>query len=384
MRWKSFGVVGGLVIGALAALGFTWPFGKRDGVLKLPGIVEIHEVRLGARVAGRVREVLVTEGDKVQAGQPLVVLDVPELHAQRKVLEAKLREARADYEKAVAGPRTPEKDAARAAVEVARAKLVKLEKGYRDEEKRQARSELSAARADEEYAYAEHKRELRIRAGSASAGTHVDNAQANLDRARGRVAAAKAKSEMMEAGSRQEDIVEARAEVARLEANEKLLRLGTRQEELDSAYARMGEVEGRIAELQVSLDEAIVRAAEPCVVEIVNVRKGDLAAASQPLVKVLRNADLWVKTYVPETELGKVKLGQEVQVTMDSYRGVRFAGKVVHIGAESEFTPRNVQTVDERRHQMFGVRVKVDDPQGHYKSGMAAEVYIPTGEPSTK
>ena len=92
MRRKSFGVVGALLVGALAALGFTWPFGKRDEVLKLPGIVEIHEVRLGARVAGRVREVLVTEGDKVQAGQPLVVLDVPELHAQRKVLEAKLRD----------------------------------------------------------------------------------------------------------------------------------------------------------------------------------------------------------------------------------------------------------------------------------------------------
>ena len=73
----------------------------------------------------------------------------------------------------------------------------------------------------------------------------------------------------------------------------------------------------------------------------------------------------------------KVRLNMAVEVTMDSYPRRRFSGKVVHIGAESEFTPRNVQTVDERRHQMFGVRVKIDDPQGLFKSGMAAEVHIP-------
>ncbi len=377
MRGKVIGVAAVLLVAVLATLGFNWPFGKREAVLKLPGIVEIHEVRLGARVAGRVKDVLVTEGDPVKAGDPLVVLDVPDLHARRKVLEAKVAQARAEHEKAQAGPRPQEKDAARAAVAAARAKLVKLEKGYRDEEKRQARSELEAAKADEELALAEMKRERRIRVTSAGSATNFDNAQANFDRARGRVAAAKARWEMLEAGSRQEDIVEARAEVERLEANEKLLRLGTRQEEIDAAYARLREAEGQLEELQVQLDEATVRAAEPCVVEIVSVRKGDLAVAGQPLVKVLRNADLWVKTYVPETELGKVRLGQEVQVMMDSFPGVRFAGKVVHVGAESEFTPRNVQTVDERRHQMFGVRVKIDDPAGRYKSGMAAEVYIP-------
>jgi membrane fusion protein YbhG len=94
-------------------------------------------------------------------------------------------------------------------------------------------------------------------------------------------------------------------------------------------------------------------------------------------VRVLRTGDLWVKTYVPETELGKVRLGSEVQVSMDAFPRVRFSGKVIHIGGESEFTPRNVQTVDERRHQMFGVRVKIEDTKGHFKSGMAAEVYIP-------
>jgi multidrug resistance efflux pump len=380
MRWKSLAVVGVLLVGALAGLGFTWPFGKRDEVLRLPGIVEIHEVLLGPRVAGRVKDVLVTEGDHVQAGQALVVLDVPELTVQRKVLEARIREARAELDKAKSGPRQQEKDAAEASVEAARARLLRLEKGYREEEKRHAKSELESARADVLLAQEELKRSARLARTTASSRTDYDNSHATLERMRGRVSAAKARADMLESGSRPEEITEARAEVTRLEANANLLQAGTRPEDIAVAEARLLEAEARLEELKVNLDEAVIRAMEPCQIEIVNVRKGDLAVASRPVVKVLRNADLWVKTYVPETELGKVQLGQDVQVTMDSFPRVRFPGRVVHIGAESEFTPRNVQTVNERRHQMFGVRIKIEDPRGLFKSGMAAEVYIPVGK----
>jgi multidrug efflux pump subunit AcrA (membrane-fusion protein) len=92
---------------------------------------------------------------------------------------------------------------------------------------------------------------------------------------------------------------------------------------------------------------------------------------------VLRADDLWVKVYVPETELGKVRLHQEVEVTIDSYPGRTFAGTVVQVASASEFTPRNVQSADERRHQVFGIKVRVPDPQGVFKSGMAAEVILP-------
>lgn len=377
MRGKAIAIVAVLLLGVGAGLGFWWPFGKRDEVLKLPGIVEIHEVRLGPRVAGRVKDVLVTEGDFVKADQPLVVLDVPELEAQRRVLEARVREAQADYAKAYAGPREQEKDAAKAAVAAAKARWQRLDKGYREEEKRHARSEHEAARADLTLAQEEYRREDRLRPTVAGKKADYDSAVANLDRARSRAQAAKAKLDMMETGMRPEEVAEAKAEVDRLDANERLLRAGTRPEEVDAAEARLLEAKGRLDEMMVNLREATVRAQEPCLVEIVNVRKGDLVLAGQPVAKVLRAADLWVKTYVPETDLGKLRLGQDVQVTMDSYPAVRFAGKVVHIGAESEFTPRNIQTVNERRHQMFPVRVKIDDPNGHYKSGMAAEVHIP-------
>jgi HlyD family secretion protein len=377
MRWKSLTLAGLLLAGVAAGLGFTWPFGKRDEVLKLPGIVEVHEVLLGPRVAGRVKEVHVIESDLLSEGMPLVTLEVPELEAQRETLRAKIEEAEADLLKAQNGPREQEKEAARSATAAARARLLRLEKGFRDEEKRQAKSEYDTARADEQLARQEFARETRLRRSGAGSQEHHDTAIANLDRSRGRVQMAKARHEMYEAGSRPEDVLEARAELKRLEAQERLLELGTRDEEKASARARLAEAKAKLAEVEVQVREAVVRAAEPCLVEVVNVRKGSLVQAGMPVAKVLRTADLWVKTYVPETQLGKLRLGQEVQVTMDSYPDARFAGRVTLIGAESEFTPRNVQTVDERRHQMFGVRVKIDDPQGRFKSGMAAEVYIP-------
>lgn len=377
MRGTVLAVVG-IVLGCvLAGLGFSWPFGRRDEFLRLPGIVEIHEVLLGPRIAGRVREVHVTEGDSLSEGMPLVTLDVPELFAQRDILRARVAEADAKLREAENGPRLQEKEAAHAAVTAARARLLRLERGFRDEEKRQAKSDLEALLAEEQLAREEFTRASRLVRAGASSRQELDTARSTLDRLHGRVEAARARHDMHQAGTRQEEILEARADVARLESQQKLLDLGTREEEKAAARARLAEAQARLAESEINLREAVVRTAEPCIVELVTVRKGSLVAAGQPVARILRTGDLWVKTYVPETQLGKLRLGQDVQVTMDSYPGRPFSGRVVFIGAESEFTPRNVQTVDERRHQMFGVRVKIDDPNGHYKSGMAAEVLIP-------
>jgi multidrug resistance efflux pump len=375
MRWKALLVAALLLGGVGAAMGFYWPFGRAPEVLEIPGIVEVHEVRLGPRVGGRVAEVLVGESDEVKAGQPLVRLETPELQAQRKVLQARVAEAKADLDRALNGARQEEKDAARAAMEAADARLKRLEKGSREEEKKQAQSDYEASLADEQLAAEEFQRLLRM--PRAATPAEKDVARANLERARRRLASARARHEMHVIGARPEDILEARAELRRFTAQWELLENGTRPEDRASAKARLGEAVGKLEELDVQIAEAVVRAAEPVVVELVTVRKGDLVQAGQPVVRVLRQADLWVKTYVPETELGKLRLGQDVQVSMDAYPRRRFAGKVVHIGSESEFTPRNVQTLDERRHQMFGVRVRIADPQGLFKSGMAAQVYVP-------
>ena len=204
-----------------------------------------------------------------------------------------------------------------------------------------------------------------------------DAALAARDRARGRLNSAKAALEMYTAGSRVEDIAEARAEYERGNARYMLLKRGTRDEDKAAAYAEMAKAQADLNEAETNLREATVIAPEKCLIEVLGVRPGDLVAANQPAIRALRADDLWVKVFAPSTELGKLRLNQPVEVTVDSHPGQRFHGEILHIAAISEFTPRNVQSADERKHQVFAVKVRVTDPDGVFKSGMAAEVFVP-------
>ena len=328
MRWKPILAVAGLLAAVLVALGFFWlpfPFRKEPETLRLPGVVEIQEVRLGSKIGGRVAEVLVYEGDIVQPEQVVVRFEAPELEAQRAQWQARLEQAQAEWEKAENGPRREEIAA--------------------------AKSEWESAEADFKLAREDFERMEKLYPGKGASRAEYDAARGARDRAKARAAAVKARLD--------------------------LLLAGTRPEEKAEAKARVAEHRAKLKEIDANLREATVRAAEEAVVEVVAVRKGDLVPASQPVVRVLRAADLWVRVYVPETDLGKVVKGQTVSVTVDAYPDRQFTGRIIQIAAESEFTPRNVQSVDERRHQVFGMKIRVDDPQGVFKAGMAAEVTIP-------
>src|SRR5262249_51957836 len=159
-------------------------------------------------------------------------------------------------------------------------------------------------------------------------------------------------------------VAEAEAEAARLRANYELLQAGTRSEDLAEAQARVAECKARLREIEANLSEAVLRAPDSALIEVLAVRKGDVVAPNQAVVRALRADDLWVKAFVPETQLGKLRLRQAVEVTCDCYPGERFSGAVVQIASVSEFTPRNVQSADERRHQVFAVKVRVADPAG--------------------
>ncbi len=377
-------LAGIVVIGVLAAAGgAAWllgPFRNQRATLVLPGTVEIQEVRLGSKVGGRVTLVSVREGDRVTAGQELVRFATPELDAQRDQLQAKLRAAEADLLKARHGPRPEEKAEAKAAVESAEARLQRLQNGWREEEKRQAKNEAEAADADLVQTKAEFERIDKLSktgGGATVTRSEWDAARANRDRAQRRYQAAMARYDMMMNGSRPEDLAEAAAEVARARAHFELLEHGTREEDLALAEATVAETRGKLAEVEVNRREAVVVAPGPAVVDVLAVRAGDLVPPNQPVVRILRDDDLWVKVFVPETELGKVRLNQPVEVTVDAYPGRPLPGSIDQIASVSEFTPRNVQSVDERKHQVFAIKVKVDNREGLFKSGMAAEVTIP-------
>ncbi len=378
VKHKNAGLLGLLAVALLTVVGcYFWNFAHRQSTLSLPGIVEIQEVRLGSKVGGRVEEVLVEEGDKVYPGQPLVKFQVPELEAQFVQARARLEAAQAELDRAVEGPREEEKRGAKAAAEAAHARLKRLQEGWRAEEKRQSASELEAAAAELRQAEEDLERVKKLYLQKSVARADYDAAQAVRDRAKGRANFAQARHDMVLTGSRKEDIEEADADWRKAKAKWEELEAGTRKEDLALARARVAEARGKLQELETSLKEALVLAPENALVEVVAVRKGDLVQPNQPVIRVLRAEDLWVKVYVPETELGKIRLQQEVAIKIDSYPDKRFAGKVQQIASISEFTPRNVQSVDERRYQVFAVKVRIDNPQGVFKAGMAAEVLLP-------
>jgi multidrug resistance efflux pump len=345
--------------------------------LVLPGVVEAQEVRLGSKVGGRVHEVHVLEGDRVEPGAPLVTLEVPELEAQQSQWRARLRSDIAALEKARNGPRREEIAAAAAAAAAAEARHARLKQGFREEEIREAKSDWLSAEADLKLAEENLGRYDALLRRNSTTQAQVDMARADFDRARGRAAAARAHYDLVMRGNRPEDVAEAAALLDQARANLDLLRAGTRAEDIAALEAQVEQTRARLREVEANLAEAVVRAPDRAVIDVLSVRKGDLIAPGQAVVRILRADDLWVKVFIPETDLGRVILGQAVEVTVDSHPGEHFPGRVVQIAHESEFTPRNIQSIDERRHQVFSAKVRVDEPRGVFKSGMAAEVTIP-------
>src|SRR5262249_13150236 len=161
----------------------------------------------------------------------------------------------------------------------------------------------------------------------AASRSEYDAARTALDRSRARDARAQR--------GRAEEITEAREEVKRLQAEADLLQEGTRYEDILQARATVSETRAKVRELKAQLAEAEVRTPNDprwkAVVEVLAVRPGDLVAPNQPLVRVLEASDQWVKVYVPETELGRVRKGQKVEVTVDSHGPKRFKGTVIHV-----------------------------------------------------
>ena len=150
---------------------------------------------------------------------------------------------------------------------------------------------------------------------------------------------------------------------------------GNRPEDIDAARAQLDADERQLAYLQRQRQETTVAAPAEGVIESMDLRPGDLVGANQPVAKMLEPDQLWVRVYVPEPELGRVRLGQKALLTVDTYPKRDFPGKVVEIRTQSEYTPRNVQTLDQRMDQVFGVKVAIDRAP-ELRPGMAATVRL--------
>ncbi|HUG42516.1 MAG TPA: HlyD family efflux transporter periplasmic adaptor subunit [Longimicrobiales bacterium] len=322
---RRIGVAAMLV--AVAALVAFLVFGSNRGetTLEASGTVEATESDLGFQLPGRIASVAVREGDLATRGAELARLEAADLEAR------------------VA--------AARAQAAAARAVLAELEAGARNEEVAQGRAGLRAAQRRVEDAARDLERARRLFEGGAvsrealdKAGTAYAVAEAALDQAREQLG-------VLETGPRPERVAAQRANVAAAEA--------------------------AVRQAEALVDQALIRAPFTGRVTIRHREAGETVQPGQPVVTLMDPDDRWVRIYIPEDRIGAVSVGQSATIRSDTYPDRSFEGRVVHVAREAEFTPRNVQTREERVKLVYAVRIAISgDPELVLKPGVPADVRL--------
>jgi HlyD family secretion protein len=351
-----------LILGGTAVYA-NW-FG-RDKELQGSGTVEARDIRVGSKVGGRIDKIFVREGDKVQPGQVLITFDDKELLAS-------LDQSRAAAEKAQRGFRPEEIAEARAAAAQAKADYELKRNGYRREDIDAAQADLDRAAADEVRSKLDYQRYEALAQKDLVSKQQRDTAEANWKMALAQQQNYQHKLDELKRGYRPEEIASAEAHYVETQATLEKYERGNRHEDVDLAKAAFSYDEARFRERQVVAPSAAT-------VEVLDVRPGDIIAPNTPVATLLEADQIYVRIYIPETELGRVQIGQKAEVRVDSFPKTVFDGVVEQINQQAEFLPRNVQTREERVHQVFGVKIRINDPAGHVLAGMAADVKLKAG-----
>ncbi|MBI3983475.1 MAG: HlyD family efflux transporter periplasmic adaptor subunit [Gemmatimonadetes bacterium] len=291
------------------------------------GTVEATEADLGFQTPGRIDTILVTEGQAVAAGARLATLDRAELDARRR--------------------------SAIAQVASARARLTELEAGFRPEEVAQGR------------------------AGERAAGQRLANARAELERTRRLFDGGAVSRSVLDQATTAHDVAEAEHERARQQLD--LLERGARTEQITAQRALLAQAEASVAQLDAALDGAAIEAPFAGVVTVRHREPGETVSAGAPVVTLMNPNDRWLRIYVRGDEVGRLALGRPASISADAYPDRTYTGEVTFIASEAEFTPRNVQTTEDRVKLVYRVKVKVTgDPQLDLKPGLPADVRIQT------
>ena len=375
MKWVSLSVMACAAIFYISCANVGFGFRKEDPLL-FSGTIETREIRVGSKVGGRVTEVLALEGQETKAGQTIVRFDIAELEAQRLQAEAKIAQQAARLERMRRGSRPEEKAQASAATETTRANLEAVRNGPRPEEIEQARASLAAAEADLNNADVSFQRARKLYSTDDASRQELDEAKFRLDNARAKRDAEKKRLDLLLNGSRKEDIRAAEERFRQAQEAERLVIAGPRAEEIADARAQLAEAKAKLEEIKVQIAEGEVKSPANSIVEVLPVRPGDLITPNQTIARLLEKDQIYIRVYVPEPKLGLIKVGQKAKIKVDTFADRAFDGVIEQINTQGEFTPRNVQSRNERSHLVFGVKVRIDNREGLLKPGMAADVTL--------
>src|SRR5581483_11185758 len=258
----------------------------------------------------------------------------------------------------------------------ATAALQQAKAGARSEEIAAARARLAAAQAAADKAQADVERTRKLFAAQAISKAESDNAEIALQSANANRDAQKQMLTELENGVRNEELQQAAGRAAEANASAKLVSSGARVEDLRAARGVVTAAQGRLDQIKTAIDELTIRAPRAGRIEALSLRPGDILPPASTAATILEEDQLYVRVYIPETRLGLIKVGDEVPVKVDTWPDRAFKGKVEHIASVGEYTPRNLQTADERANQVFAVRVGLVEGRQDLRAGMAASVDV--------
>src|SRR5438132_8329777 len=362
MNGKRIAILVSVVVIAVTAGILYGGWFHRDNALQGSGTVEARNIRVGSKIGGRIDKLLVREGDTVEAGQVLMTFDDKELLAS-------LAQSRASAEKAKRGYRPEEIAEARASAQQAKADSDMRKNGYRKEDIAAAQADVDRAAADEMRTRLDFQRYEALAQKDLVSKQQRDTAEANWKVAVAQKESARHKLDELQRGYRPEEIASAEAHYHQAQASLEKLERGNRREDVEVAKAAYAYDQARFRERQVTAPSAAT-------VEVLDVRPCDLIAPNTPVATLLENDRFYVRIYIHDTEVGRFKVGQKAEVRVDSFPHTAFDGVVEQINQQAEFLPRNVQTREERVHQVIGIKIHVNDPAGRVLAGMAADVKL--------
>jgi HlyD family secretion protein len=378
-----------LVLGVIVAVWYAFRTSgrTRSSDIVVSGNIELDEVTIAFKTAGRLIERAVDEGDRVKKGQVVARLDREQLQAQRErevagLVSAESQLAQSEtslaWQKASLVADLEQKNADLASAE---ARLLELKNGSRPQEIEEVKaavastaSELDRARRDWERAQTLYKNDDISTAQYDQYRTRWQGTEAALNQVKQREA-------LVLAGPRTEQIDAASAQVMRTRGALKMseansLELRRRQQELAVRRAEIARCKANLALIDSQLSDTI--ATSP-VDGVVLVKAADVGEILSPGTTVVTIGDIdhpWLRAYVNETDLGRVKLGAKAKVTTDSYPGKIYEGRISFISSEAEFTPKQIQTQEERVKLVYRIKIDVANPSRELKSNMPADAHL--------
>ena len=367
-------VVIALVFGAAVYIFRHRPWSQTATVIS--GIIEADDIHVGSKLGGRVLKVIARKGQMVKAGEAIVLLEPRDQEANLSEAAAALQQAGAKYRLLSAGFRPEEIAQAEAASRQAQAEFERQLAGPRRQEIDQAKADWLAAKAQAENAQKLVDRLSDLAKRELIAKQELDDAVAKANESEQKAQAARERYDLLLAGTRKEEVERARQALQEAQARARMLRNGYRHEEVAQAKAELDGAHARVEFARSQLAETTITTPVDALVEELDLEPGDMVLAGKPVATLLRTSQLWVRAYLPEDRLGNAQPGMNVRVRVDSFPGRDFTGVIRRVHRQAEFTPRNVQTHEERVLQVFETEVALEDPDRLLRPGMSADVTL--------